>query len=324
MSKPVEQIADRALIADARQALASRGGAILDTYDIAAYRRELDALPRTASYLTFTPAARSMQQDMLQRFGGEGFAILHGMLMVEAIEQFADRLPPEGYPASILTCYRRSLARILNKLRSLDLIGYDKAKDLLWKDFGIARQTLMPGGARVIEPWSGFPRSLIYTGGLRQFFEASRFILFDAHGNRPYFNLHTHDFELDEFNEEGWRRLFLRIADLLESRPVMKGVFVGGGWLYDPNLPAISPRLAYHRALTIPNGARTFFFAYDRSGTKSYALKKSPTRQRLYAEGKYKPELHVLIWPRKPLLAWAERERLRAPLDDTVAAMEPA
>lgn len=295
---------------------------MLEVFDLAAYRLQLDALPRTASYLTFTPAARAMHQDMLQRFGGDGFAIIHGMLMVEAIEQFDQRLPPEGYPASILACYRRSFARILNKLRSLDLVGYDKAKDLLWKDLGIARQTLMPGGARVIEPWSGFPRSLIYTGGLGQFFAASRFILFDAHGHRPYFNLHTHDFELDEFNEEGWRRLFLRIADLLESRPMMKGVFVGGGWLYDPNLPAISPRLAYHRALTIPNGARTFFYAYD--GAKSYALKKSPTRRRLFAEGKYKPELHVLIWPRKPLLAWAQRERQRAPLDDTDPATQPA
>jgi len=301
------RVADPALIESAGKALATHGNTVLANFDVEDYRRELDAQPPDSYYLTFSDKARAMWDDMLGRFGNEGFAIIHCKVMIEAISCFDARLPADGYPDSILDCFRRSYTRILDKIRSLDFTGYDQPRDLLFKDLGICRQTLMPGGARVIEPISAFPRSLIFRGGLRQFLEASWFMLFKSRGNSPFFNLHTHDFEIEKFNEEGWSRLFLCIADLLESRPYMKGVYVGSGWLYDPNLPKVSPRLGYHLGLTLPNGARTFFYAYD--DENSYAFAKSATRRRLFEEGKYRPALHVLIWPRKELLAWAAKSR---------------
>jgi hypothetical protein len=130
------------------------------------------------------------------------------------------------------------------------------------------------------------------------------FILCNAHGNYPFFTLHVHDFELNEFNEDGWRNLFLLIADLLERRPYMKGVFCGS-WLYDPMLTLISPHLGYLRALTIRNGARSFFYAYDTEN--SCAFSKSMTRRQLFEEGTYHPAIHMLIWPRESLLAWARK-----------------
>jgi hypothetical protein len=303
MNSSERHIADQKLIESARETLITNGHEVLDGFDIEAYQCELDAQPPNTNYSVFSPSARAMWEDLLHRFGSKGFAIIHCSLMIDAIVHFTERLPPDGYPESILDCFRGSYTRILSKIKSLDLTGYDKPRDLMFKDLGICRQTLIPGGARVIEPMAAFPRSLIIRGGLRQFFEASSFILFKAHGSSPFFNLHTHDYELSEFNEEGWRRLFLRIADLLEARPYIKGVFVGSGWLYDPNLPLVSPRLSYHLGLTVPNGARSFFYAHDTKD--SYAFVKSATRRRLFEEGKYRPALHVLIWPRKQLLAWA-------------------
>lgn len=301
------RIAAPALIESAGRALTAHGNAVLHSFDIEEYRRELNSQPPDTLYRTFSDNAKAMWGDMQSRFGNEGFAIIHCAVMIEAISGFEYRMPADGYPESILACFRGSYTRILEKIRSLDFTGYDQPRDLLFKDLGICRQTLMPGGARVIEPVSAFPRSLIFRGGLRQFFEASWFILFKSRGNCPFFNLHTHDFELEEFNEEGWRRLFLRIADLLESRPYMKGVYVGSGWLYDPNLSKVSPRLGYHLGLTLPNGARTFFYGYDDENSCAFA--KSETRRRLFEEGKYRPALHVLIWPRKELLAWAAESR---------------
>lgn len=304
--KPIDEpIADIELLNRARMALAAHGAAVLGSFDVEAYRRDLDAQPPDTHYQAFSGDARAMWNDMLERFGGEGFAIIHCAVMIDAITGFEKRMPADGYPESILGCFRRSYARILEKIHSLDFAGYDQPRDLMLKDLGLCRQTLMPGGSRVIEPRSAFPRSLIFRGGLRQFFEASWFLLFKSHGNSPYFNLHTHDFELGEFNEEGWRCLFLRIADLLKSRPYMKGVYVGSGWLYDPGLPKVSPRLGYHLGLTLPNGARTFFYAYD--DENSYAFVKSVTRRTLFEEGIYRPALHVLIWPRRELLEWAAR-----------------
>lgn len=298
-------IADPTLIAGARAALAGRARAVIGDFNVAAYIRELDAQPPYTGYQVFSSAVRAQWDELLSRHGGEGFAIAQSAVMVDAIARFEERFPPDGYPESILACFRRSYARVLGKISLLDLAGYDQPRDLMFKDLGICRQTLMPGGARVIEPMAAFPRSILVRGGLRQFFEASRFLLLDARGNAPFFNLHTHDFELNDFNEAGWTRLFLRIADLLKSRPYMKGVFVGGGWLYDPKLPLVSPRLGYHLGLTLPNGARSFFYEYD--SEKSYAFAKSETRRRLYEEGTYRPALHVLIWPRKQLLAWASK-----------------
>ncbi len=307
MEKPANHIADPALIEEVRSALSTHGRSVLDRFDVGTYRRELDSQPPNTHYLTFSGNARATWDDMLKRFGNEGFAIIHCAIMIDAISSFESRMPCDGYPESILACFRRSYARILEKIRAFDFSGYDQPRDLMFKDLGLCRQTLMPGGARVIEPMSAFPRSLIFRGGLRQFIEASWFILCKCHGNGPFFNLHTHDLELDEFDDEGWRRLFLRIADLLKSRPYMKGVYVGSGWLYDPALPNVSPRLGYHLGLTVPHGARSFFYQYD--DENSYAFFKSETRRRLFHEGKYRPALHVLIWPRKELLCWATASR---------------
>jgi len=297
------KIVDTALINSAYAAISPLLESIKSTFNTNAYLEEFESDTFKTNYQIFTPVACSMWNEMLRCCGREGFAIIHSSLMIDAICRFDENMPSEGYPESILACFRRSFARILNKIRSMDFTGYDQPRDLMFKDLGICLQTLMPGGARVIEPISAFPRSLIFRGGLRQFIEASWFILCKCHGNTPFFNLHTHDFELDEFNEEGWKILFLRIADLLESRPNMKGVYVGSGWLYDPNLSKVSPRLDYHLGLTLPSGARTFFYEYD--DENSYAFAKSETRRRLFAAGKYRPALHVLIWPRKELLAWA-------------------
>lgn len=303
-------VIDQALLEHARARVYERGSSVLEAFDVAAYTRELDRPSPQRHYEAFTPACRAMFGDLRRDFGPKGFALVHCAVMLDAIERFHERRPDDGYPDSILACFRRSFRRIVTKIDALDLEGYDEPANLLFKDLGICQQTLIPGGARVIEPVASFPRSLPFRDGLRQFVEASLFILFRAKGNSPFFNLHTHDFELGEFNEEGWRNLFLRLADLLERRPHMKGVFVGGGWLYDPQLPHVSPRLAYHLGLTLPNGARTFFYAWDTQD--SYAFVKSATRRRLFKEGKYRPALYVLIWPRKPLLKWAEKYRRRA------------
>jgi hypothetical protein len=101
----------------------------------------------------------------------------------------------------------------------------------------------------------------------------------------------------------------LRIADLLEARPALRGVRAGS-WLYDPQLASVSPNLAYHRELTVPNGALTFFCLADDGN--SVALAKSDTRRRLFRKGCYRPEQHVLVWERQPLFEWAWAERRTA------------
>lgn len=264
---------------------------------LTALQSEVAASRPPSHYQSFGPAI-AIAQGVLLGLGSAAFAGAHALAMIEAIEGFAARQPADGYPPSIVDRFALSYDRILAKIAAADWDGYDQPADLLWKDLGLATQRLMPGGARVIEPEAHLPRSLIWRGGIGQAVRAARLL---AGGTGPYLCLHTHAYELEEFNPAGWEATFRRIADLLRLRPALKGVFVGG-WLYDPGLPAVTPRLGFHRALTLPHGAATYF--YQRDGADSLAFAKSETRRQAFEEGRYTPEQHMLVWPRKPLLAW--------------------
>lgn len=274
------------------------------TASLSALRSGIEALRPPSYYQSFTPMV-SIAQGVLLGISPVAFAAAHALIIVEAVAAFDARQPEGGYPLSILARFRSSYERILMKIAAADWDGYDRPGGLLWKDLGLATQRLMPGGARTVEPEAWLPRSLLWRGGPSQAVRAAR--LFLTHGHGPYLNLHTHDYELGDFSEAGWRDLMLRLADLLRQRPHLKGMFIGGGWMYDPNLPKVSPRLGYHLGLTVPNGGETFFYAVD--GADSLAFFKSETRRRLHAEGKYQPELHILVWRRERLIAWADTQK---------------
>ena len=78
----------------------------------------------------------------------------------------------------------------------------------------------------------------------------------------------------------------------------------GAGWVFDPQLECISPRLMYLRNMPLHNGAKIYHVGEDRTGN---AIAKSKTRLNLYNEGKYVPQAYILIWPRKELIAWANQ-----------------
>lgn len=303
MPAAVTTIVPETAIAAAREAAAAAIPPALASL-VDDYRRIVAALHPPSHYQSFDDDARRLQAALLDRGGPTGFAAAHALLMVEAIEAFDARQPADGYPPSILDRFRFSDARILAKIGAADWSGYDRPGDLLWKDLGIATQRLMPGGARTVEPEAWLPKSILWRGGVGQAVRAAR--LFLTHGTGPYLNLHTHDYELGDFSASGWRDLMLRLAELLRRRPHLKGMFIGGGWMYDPNLRNVSPRLAYHLDLPVANGGETFFYAVD--GPDSLAFFKSETRRRLHAEGQYQPELHILVWRREALIAWADAQ----------------
>jgi hypothetical protein len=80
------------------------------------------------------------------------------------------------------------------------------------------------------------------------------------------------------------------------------------GWLYDSNLENVSPELVYLRRKPEQNGAKVF-----RIGTRQrdivHATAMSPTRRKLYQQGKYMPTAYALVWPRKELLAWVDKNK---------------
>ena len=108
----------------------------------------------------------------------------------------------------------------------------------------------------------------------------------------------------EEFNPDGWRRTYLRIADLLRVRPELKGVF-GTAWFYDPAMARVSPHLVYLRAEREAAGAMTFCYGPSESALRN-ALAHSATRRKLHAQGQYEPMSHYIVWPRADLIRWAD------------------
>ncbi|HYG25449.1 MAG TPA: hypothetical protein VD906_00925 [Caulobacteraceae bacterium] len=108
-----------------------------------------------------------------------------------------------------------------------------------------------------------------------------------------------------DMNPAGWTRLFERIADLLEANPAIRGV-IGVGWIYDPVVGQITPRLDYCRKTQVENGAFLIRVETGEHHTAN-ATATSATRRRLVEEGKYVPTCYLIAWPRRPLIGWARR-----------------
>lgn len=244
---------DAALFAQAREAATgATPPAAIPLLD--AYRDALGAICSDGSYKRFPPSARALQNEILSRFGGEGFAAVHATLMLEAIMDFRGCAPPEGYPPSIIGEFEQSFSRILRKIATADWTGYAGPEDRLWKDFGLAFHRVFPASAWVVTPDAGYDRGFLLRGGLRQFLAALPYM----RGNDHWLTCNLNEFEKHRFNEAGFRDLVRLLADVLKERPHLNGLFLGASWLYSPGLPRISPRLDFHRRLALPGGARIF------------------------------------------------------------------
>jgi|GEM_PF-3674581 len=298
---PVGRTLDARLLADARTTVWEATTPSLVPL-IADYRRAVEAMPRFASYKAFDDAALAVQGDILRRFGGNGFAIAHAALMIEAIQAFRENVAASGHPRAIVDEFDRTFARIVAKIADAEWTGYDAPADRLWKDFATARGRLVPAAAWGLDVGAAYGRGFLLRGGPRQFLGALRF----ARGNRHWVTGHLNEYEKHRFNEAGFRSMARLVAGLLETRPDLNGLFLGPSWLYSPQLAEISPRLDFHRRLALPAGARAFFS--HPGGADSLALVASETRRRAFAEGRYRPDNYILIWRRDDLLAWVRSQ----------------
>lgn len=220
----------------------------------------------------------------------------------------------DSYSTSVIQQYLKTFSRIIDMCQKK--LGWtDEQEDIYWKDLAMTRQVMYPAGAQVVEQNSGYGFKQGLSKNLSQSL-AFLWLSLSQGGCRSYYQIHTHTPNLDEFNPKGWENCYLRITDMLERQPHIKGMF-GGSWFYDPNLANISPRLMYLQQLPLEYGAHCFHVKPDTSGN---ALHRSATRRRLYKQGKYHPQIYLLVWPREAMLDWARQYRSQQNI--TVEAME--
>jgi hypothetical protein len=238
--------------------------------------------------------------------GGSPETFLRLVLCELANDAMHGRKPGLRLPPSIQGLYTLQVHRIRREAVDERLNHFRLSDDFFMKDLSLAMGYLLPVGAELVQPNAGVPRSILWQAGPRQLFSGLRYFVAGRRGFLGYCALHLDGRNLSDFNPEGWRQTYLRIAELLRLNPEVAGVF-GTAWFYDPAVSEVSPHLGYLRTVREAGGAMNF-----RGGTAAYvtesATAKSRRRAALYRQGKYRPTAYYLVWHRRELLKWAETQ----------------
>ena len=211
---------------------------------------------------------------------------------------------PERYPApnEFYIHVNDSMIRICEAICNDEILP-DLKNDSFSKDLGIVRGALLPAMAQLIYPASGIMRTVVMRNGL-----ASAWYMYNNCGSlKPFMEIHTHDaMAKNYFNKSGWDETYRLASYLLDYLPNSRGLF-GSSWFYDPIVPKISPRLSYLQDIPLSQGARLF-----RIGTSiadvNLATLTSDTRRNLYLSGQYLPTKYALVWPRKLLASYFQKD----------------
>lgn len=215
------------------------------------------------------------------------------------------RVPPLLLPQSVMDGYPIWIDRIAKYLT--DTPGaYDP--DYWAKDVRMTLGLSTPGSrTQLIDLTSPLgPRQVVMHGLSGRGFNSLSAYMAAGGPGKTWLETHTESRDLVDFNEAGWDNLWAAAADILKTRPNLAGC-IGSSWFYDPPLSQISPKLAYLIERPTRNGA--FMIHQGPGEIHTQRASMSPTRKALIDEGKYTARSWIVAWPRKPLIAWAEKYR---------------
>jgi len=202
-------------------------------------------------------------------------------------------------PQSVQSLIPAAIVRLTDSLTEPSGDVYDESFDLYRKDLRFVLGQSVPCGAQDVDLYASAPwTSLLKYPSLAKI---RRYL--SADGSGIWFRIHTDPRNTSDFSEDGWRRCYLRIAELLSTHQEVRGM-IGTSWFYDPQLLNISPRLAYLQNDPLHGGAFALRNGPGQIHTQR-ATMTSPSRRKLYEDGKYTPICWSVLWPRQELIAWA-------------------
>lgn len=256
--------------------------------------RRLDAPLRTLE---------STGEVVRRSYGPDGLAAFAPALIATLALRLEPRLGGLGLPNSITSLYPDRYRRLIDFLDGEDLQSYWRS-DYFLKDARTFAGLSVPAGAADIDLNGGLNRrsGLRSIAGQKDVRGGVRAII---HGGGTWFHVHLDVRNVSDVHEEGWGRFYHRVAHALEARPSVKGV-VATSWLHDPEVPSISPRLAFFQRIALANGAFRQRHGTEEEQTE-LATATSPTRRSLVERGEWLPVCCSIIWPRTALLDWAHR-----------------
>jgi hypothetical protein len=282
---------------------------LLEKFPIETSVRLLDEVPEFASYRHLGPELEGHFAQLEAHSDARTAELYHRLLLARlaltARQKLANRRLPDEVKASCEEQFERILNEIETDLRPPGF--YRHSEDAFCKDLAVCTLKLIPIQGRVCE-WVRFPTRTLFSGGWRQSLEGMVFLLLEAGGRAPFLEEHwaTHDPGFKEkFTFEGMIRYYRLVAEIMKLDKRIKGHF-GTGWMNDPQVERVSPRLAYFWYFHLANGGRMFRTGPSDDATEA-ATTRSGTRMRLYSEGKYLPTNYTHAWSRKRLIKWADK-----------------
>lgn len=274
------------------------GSPLSEGLAVDAFLRAWDEAPHSTS-LSFVPATAAAQVEAAGKHAPD--------LLRRVLERALARgRTPAGLvlPDSLRAERERALARIRQDLIEQRDKHFSLSRPAYRRDLAICRGVLLPCGVEAGDPGSGVPRRLLFSGGLRQGMSVGWTLLARCGGFRPFVELHFDRRDIERFNAEGYRSLYRNLADLLRANPHLRGV-TSASWWHDP---ALGSAFDFIDDLPRGHGAAFFRVGEDPHATAD-ALRFSPERQRLHAEGLYRPAVWLRVWSRRDLLRWDEATR---------------
>lgn len=267
---------------------------------------ELVATCTYGGYSDLPAAFRAACAEIELKSGLAGMALYHKLVLATLIADFGRRAY-KGLPASVAAQYEVEFRRILEQFDTNPHEFYVQENDLFNKDLAICRGKLIPCGAELVDEFSGVPRSTAIRDGVNQLVRVLWFFTARSGGFRPFYEMHMDPRSRRQFTPEGWDRCYLRVADLLEMNPQIKGLF-GSSWWYDPRVEEITPNLGFLRHRPLENGASIFRMGSDGAAIGN-ATGHSRRRREQYEKGEYMPTNYLMAWAREDLLRWAKQAR---------------
>lgn len=286
----------------ARARLLAHGGAAADIvreWPVASFLAAFDGHDPYLGYGYLPAPVLDQWQRVIGRHGEDSGSAYLALILLDLIETFPGRVACSGLTAPFLPEFHGQLNRILTAIETMDdqLLSLDS--DLFLKDLGLCRMILIPCVTHLIYRHAGVPRRLVLSQRLPGMIRALWFLGTRTGGARPFLENHVHLSMRAEFTEDGRKRCYRLVAELLRLWPEARGL-VGSSWYYDPVIPRISPRIGYLRLG--PERAGALFLENGGGAAARGALSRSPTRRRLHDEGRYEPRNYFMIWARRDII----------------------
>ncbi len=281
---------------------------LLDTFPIDTYIRCLDEAPDLSNYRTTRPELEDYCEQ-IEAHGDERLAELyHQLVLARLVRTAGQRLASRKLPDEVKASCEEQLERIVGEIETHARPSgfYRYSEDAFCKDLAVCTLRLIPIQGRMFE-WVRFPARTVFKGGWRESLQGMAFLLLECRGRAPFLEEHwaTHDPGFKEkFTFEGMIRYYRLVAEVMKLDNRIRGHF-GTGWMNDPHVERVSPRLAYFCYFHQANGGRIFYTGSGEDATRS-ATSTSGTRRRLCEEGKYMPANYTHAWSRKKLIRWAD------------------